>query len=457
MTGRGAPGNGGRRAGGAPAGLATRKAAVDLVHAVLVERRALDDSLAHHTEKGSLARLEPRDRAHARLIVATTLRRLGQIDAVLGAFLAKGLPDERGRLREILQTAAAQLLFLEAPPHAVVSLAVSLAQRDTKARRYEKLVNAVLRRLSVEGPKLAAAPETARLTTPDWLWRSWAAAYGENVAAEIAQSHLREAPLDISVKSEPERWAAELGGKLLATGTIRREADGRIEDLSGFAEGAWWVQDCAAALPVRLLGDIRGKRVLDVCAAPGGKTAQMAAGGAHVTALDVSRPRLERLRSNLGRLRLTADCVAADALTWQPDTPFEAVVLDAPCTATGTIRRHPDIPHLKRESDIGKLAQLQQTLLDRAASTFLKPGGTLVFCTCSLQPEEGPARVAPALAGHADLRLSPIEAAEVGGMAGWVTPEGCLRTLPSIAPRAADGSPSPDGTDGFFAARFVRR
>ena len=260
VSGPDRPHQGGKSAAGGPAGLATRRAAIDLVHAVLVERRPLDDSLAHHTEKGSLARLEPRDRAHARLIVATTLRRLGQIDAALAHFLAKGLPDERGKLREILETAAAQLLFLEAPPHAVVSLAVSLAQRDAKARRYEKLVNAVLRRLSEQGAGIVAAQDAARLNTPAWLWDSWSAAYGEETARQIAESHLREAALDISVRADAERWARDLQGTLLPTGTIRRAAEGRIEDLPGFSEGQWWVQDYAAALPVRLLGDVRGDR-----------------------------------------------------------------------------------------------------------------------------------------------------------------------------------------------------
>jgi 16S rRNA (cytosine967-C5)-methyltransferase len=448
----------GKDAAEGPAGLATRKAAVDLIYAVLSERRSLDDSLAHHTEKGSLARLAPRDRAHARLIVATTLRRLGQIDAVLAVFLAKGLPEERGRLREILQTAAAQLLFLEAAPHAVVSLAVSLAQRDNKARRYEKLVNAVLRRVSEQGPGLVAAQDAARLDTPDWLWESWTAAYGAETAREIAQSHLSEAALDISVRGDPERWARALDGELLSTGTIRRAAEGRIEDLPGFAEGQWWVQDCAAALPVRLLGDIRGQRVLDLCAAPGGKTAQLAAAGAEVTALDISKARMDRLGRNLARLGLQAELVVADAAVWTPAEPFDCVVLDAPCTATGTIRRHPDIAHLKQAGDVDKLARLQQTLLRHAAATLVKPGGTLIFCTCSLQPEEGPDRVVQALAENPQLKLSAVAPAEVGGVEPWVTREGYLRTLPSQAPLRRSGEETPElrGVDGFFAARMIR-
>ena len=443
-------------AGNAPQGLATRQAAVDLVHAVLTERRALDETLARHTAAGGLGRLSPRDRAHARLITATTLRRLGQIDAALATLLAKGLPADSGRLAPILQTAAAQLMFLDAPPHAVVSLAVTLAKACPKARRYEKLVNAVLRRLGEQAPALVAGQDAARLDTPDWLWHSWTATYGEDTARKIAVSHLTEAALDITPKSEPERWARELGAELLATGTLRRAVEGRIEDLPGYGGGHWWVQDCAAALPVRLLGDVRGRRILDLCAAPGGKTAQLAAAGALVTALDVSKPRLDRLAANLARLRLEAELVVADATTWSPSAPsepFDAVLLDAPCTATGTIRRHPDIPRIKRPADIPRMAELQRRLLAKAAD-LVAPGGTLVFCTCSLQPEEGPERVAELLSARTDFERAPIVPAELAGQSAWLTPAGDLRTLPC---HAVPGAAPPGGLDGFYAARLIRR
>lgn len=450
------------------AGLATRKAALELVHTVLVGRHPLDESLAHHTTKGSLSRLAPRDRAHARLIVATTLRRLGQIDATLAVFLTKGLPAERGRLREILRTAAAQLLFLEAPPHAVVSLAVTLAKADREARRYEKLANAVLRRVAEQGAGIIAAQDAARLNTPDWLWESWTSAYGAGVARAIAVAHMTEAPLDLSVKADPDHWAKTLEATVLPTGTLRRKLEGRIEDLSGYADGAWWVQDCAAALPARMLGDVAGKRVLDICAAPGGKTAQLVVAGAHVTALDASGPRLERLKTNLARLQLQAEVVQGDGAVWMPEgeTPdgapseiehgalFDAVLLDAPCTATGTIRRHPDIPHLKRADDVGKLADQQRALLDHACR-LLKPGGTLVYCVCSLQPEEGPERIAELLAARSEMKLSPLAQDELPVQSSWITAEGTLRTLPCHE-AGGDTEAGQLGLDGFFAARLVR-
>ena len=434
---------------------------------MLVGHHALDDAIAAETARGSLGRLSPRDRAHARAIVATTLRRLGQIDAVLARFLAKGLPEHRGRLREILRTAAAQLLFMGAPAHAVVSIAVTQAKADHEARRYEKLANAVLRKVAVEGPAIVAAHDLAsdagRLNTPEWLWRSWTSAYGEDVARRIAAAHMIEAPLDISVKSDPDRWARELHAAVLPTGTLRRRLEGRIEELAGYDEGGWWVQDCAAALPVRLFGDVRGKRILDLCAAPGGKTAQLAAAGARVTAVDSSGPRLARLAANLARLGLDAEMIEADAGSWilpSGAPPFDAVLLDAPCTATGTIRRHPDIPHLKRADDIAKLAALQDTLL-RHAAKLVREGGMLVYCTCSLQPEEGPERIAALLGADPAMRLSPIAAPDVAGIGDWITPEGHLRTLPfqpvsPAPPLLGADEASAIGLDGFFAARLVR-
>ena len=312
---------------------------------------------------------------------------------------------------------------------------------------------------------LVAGQDAARLNTPAWLWQSWISAYGEDTARAIASSHLTEAPLDITPKTaaDARHWAEQLAATLLPTGTLRRAVDGRIEALPGYADGVWWVQDCAAALPARLLGDVRGKRVLDLCAAPGGKTAQLAASGANVTALDISTPRMERLGANLARLSLEAEVIVADAAIWKPEGEppalFDAVLLDAPCTATGTIRRHPDIPHLKRPADIARMAALQARLLAHAAD-LVAPGGCLVYCTCSLQPEEGPVRVADMLAARPDLARRPILAAELAGQASWLTADGDLRTLPchpmpSGHPVGA-GSPLSGGLDGFYAARLVR-
>ncbi len=281
----------------------------------------------------------------------------------------------------------------------------------------------------------------------------WIATYGEATARAIAAANSREPALDLTVKSgDPELWAARLGGRVLPTGTVRVIAHGAITALPGFAEGAWWVQDAAAALPVRLFGDVTGRRVADLCAAPGGKTAQHAAAGARVTAVDRAPARLSRVRENLTRLSLAAELVVADVAEWTAE-PFDAVLLDAPCSSTGTIRRHPDVPWLKSAADIAKLAALQRRLIERAAA-LTKPGGTLVYCTCSLEPEEGEHIVADLLAHEPSLRHAPIAAAEVFGCGEFITKEGDLRTLPCHFP---DAESRLAGLDGFYAARLEKR
>jgi 16S rRNA (cytosine967-C5)-methyltransferase len=433
-----------------PAGLASREAAVSLVSAVLREGRSLDEALVKVFEAGTLP---PRDRALARLIAGTVLRRLGELEAVLTSFLEKPLPERQGNLWPILLVGAAQLLFLATPPHAAVGLAVDQAQRDRIARRYDRLVNALLRRLAREGTSVLDGRDGVRLNIPAWLLERWSKAYGETEARRIAAASLIEAPLDISVKAEPELWAERLGGVVLPTGTVRLEAGGRIEDLAGYADGAWWVQDAAAALPARLLGPVAGLSIADLCAAPGGKTAELAATGAIVTAVDLSETRLKRLRANLDRLHLVAELVAADATTWAPGRTFDAVLLDAPCTATGTIRRHPDILRLKRSADVAALAELQSRLLDNAVR-LVKPGGMLLYCTCSLEPEEGVEQVARLLAREADFVRVPIKAGESGVAPDWLTPEGDLRTLPFHLPHERKEL---SGLDAFYAARLARR
>ncbi len=432
---------------GAEPGLAARAAALELLQAVLRRNRPLDEALAAHT---GLAALEPRDRAFARLIVATTLRRLGRIDAVLAGLVERKLPSRAAMAEDILRLGVCQMLFLDTPAHAAVDTAVRLAVASGTTAQ-GGLVNAVLRRVAREGRERLASLPTSR-NLPDWLWRSWIRAYGEAAADAIAAAHLQEPPLDLSVKNEPESWAERLGAELLPTGTLRLSRRGEderaIADLPGFAEGAWWVQDAAAALPARLLGPVAGVRVVDLCAAPGGKTAQLAAAGARVTAIDRSAARMARLKENLARLGLEAETIVADAATWQPPEPADAVLLDAPCSATGTIRRHPDIPWLKQESDLPRLTALQDRLLE-AALAMTAPGGTLVYCVCSLQPEEGPERIAALLAGGAGVRRHPIAAEEIGGLAEAVTPEGDLRTLPCHWPERG-------GLDGFYACRLRR-
>jgi 16S rRNA (cytosine967-C5)-methyltransferase len=443
-----------------PTGLGARRLAVRLVDSVMTARRALDDALEAASRDDVFARLEGRDRGFARLIAATVLRRAGSLDAVLGRFLERPLPATATRIRAILLSAAAQILLIGTPAHAAINLAVEQCRRDPAARRYDKLANAVLRRVAAEGPALMAELGAPARDIPAWLLDRWITAYGEAKALEIAAANLAEAPVDLSVRdpSKVASWASTLGATALAGGSLRLGEHGRIEELAGFEEGAWWVQNVAAALPARLLGPVADLDVADLCAAPGGKTAQLAAAGACVTAVDASEARLERLSANLARLGLAdrVAVVAADVAAWEPQRTFDAVVLDAPCTATGTIRRHPDILHLKRDADIAKLAAQQRALLARAAR-LVKPGGRLIYCVCSLEPEEGRDVVAAFLAETEGFARLAVAAAEIDGEPGWITPEGDLRTLPCHAPQLADGSgPADGGMDGFYVARLVR-
>ena len=337
------------------------------------------------------------------------------------------------------------------PDHAAVDLAVRSARADRHATHFAGLINAVLRRIARQGRERLAALDPDRLDTPAWLLQRWIAAYGEDTARAITHAHGQEPALDLTVRHDPAHWAERLGGRVLPTGSVRMIAHGPISALPGFAEGAWWVQDAAAALPARLFGDIDGRRVADLCAAPGGKTAQLAAAGAHVVAVDRSPARLERLRRNLERLGLAAELVAADASQWQAP-PFDAVLLDAPCSSTGTIRRHPDVPWRKRAQDIAALTAAQRALLARAIE-LTRRGGHLIYCVCSLEPEEGPRLVADLLAEDPRVARSAITAAEVGGLAELLTPAGELRTLPCQLP---DPDPRMSGLDGFFAARLLR-
>ena len=430
-------------------GLAARRIAVDIVAGVLRQKRPLDDLL----EQSDLGALPERDRALVRTIVATVLRRLGTLRHLLAVLLERGVPKSAPNVEDILLVGAAQILFLNVQDHASVDLSVRLAQADTHASHYSGLINAVLRKLARDGKARLAALDTALLDTPDWLLNRWIAHYGQTTARAIAVAHTQEPALDLTVKSDPKRWAKALDGRVLDTGTVRAVASGPIPLLPGYAEGAWWVQDAAAALPAQLLGDVRGKSVADLCAAPGGKTAQLAQAGARVTAVDRSAPRLNRLRENLSRLQLSAEVVKADAAEWQGG-PFDAILVDAPCSSTGTIRRHPDIPWLKTEIDLKKLVALQTRLLDHAV-TLLKPSGTLVYCTCSLEAEEGEEQIAALLTRNPGVSRAPIRPDELAGHGELLTPEGELRTLPCHW--AFDEEPRLAGLDGFYAARITKK
>jgi len=404
----------------------TREIAFDLLTAVFDRRRPLEEAL------DAAPPAEPRDRAAAHRLAAAVLRRLGSLDAVLEPFLTRAPPDG---VKHVLRLGAAGLLLLATPPHAAVATAVALA-RTRRLAPFAGLVNAVLRRVSDAGPAALDGLDGPRLDTPPWLWASWGAD-----ARAIAEAHEHEAPLDLSL-----RPGAELppGATLLPTGSVRLPAGTRVQDLPGFDAGAFWVQDAAAALPADLLHAKPGEHVADLCAAPGGKTAQLAATGARVTAVDRDTYRLRRLHENLARLQLEVQVVQADAATWTPPALFDAVLLDAPCSATGTIRRHPDVARLKRPRDLAELTAGQDRLL-AAATAMLRPGGRLIYAVCSLQPEEGAGRVA----GLPGLRPDPFTAAELDGIPPALTPQGTLRTHPGLWTDRG-------GMDGFFAARFVR-
>ena len=434
-------------------GLAARRIAADILDGVLHRHRTLDDQLEGAGAHPGLKSLSDRDRALMRRLVATILRRLGTLGHLLSRLLDRGVPTDAPRAQSALLIGAAQILWMDVPDHAAVDLSVRLVQSDRRAARYAGLVNAVLRRCAREGPAIAADVRSQTLDVPPWLLARWIAHYGEATARAMATALSYEPSLDLTLKSDASQWAARLHGEVLPTETVRTLLHGSVTMLPGFSEGQWWVQDAAAALPAKLFGDINGKKIADLCAAPGGKTAQLAQAGARVTAVDRSPARMTRLRDNLARLSLEAETVVADAVEWQgPAESFDGILVDAPCTSTGTIRRHPDVAWLRQEADIAPLAALQKRLLQKAA-TLLKPGGTLVYCTCSLEPEEGEAAIAALLASESGLRRAPVAPAEVAGLAEIITSDGDLRTLPCHLPHE---DPRLAGLDGFYAARLIK-
>jgi 16S rRNA (cytosine967-C5)-methyltransferase len=426
-------------------GLAARRAALDVL-TLVGAGRTLDDALEVCR---SFNALEGPDRGFAHALAAGVLRRRGALDHVIGLYVDKPLPKRSARATDILRLAAFQTLFLGTPAHAAVSTAVALTEEFRETVNYAGLVNAVARKISGMKPE-ALARLSERTDTPGWLWRSWERFYGADATRAIARAHTKEAPIDLTPRdpADAAALARDVEGVLLATGSVRAPAGTKVAALAGFEDGRFWVQDAAAAIPARLLGDVRGKRVFDLCAAPGGKTMQLAAAGAEVIAVDSSGDRLKRVAENLARTKLSALTVKAEVETWEPAAPADAVLLDAPCTATGTIRRHPDILWAKTEDSLKETTRLQARLIDRAAA-ITKPGGMIVYCVCSLQPEEGEKQIAAALSRHANLSRVPVRPEEVGGLP-FINRDGDVRTLPSML--GPEG-----GIDGFFAARLIRR
>jgi 16S rRNA (cytosine967-C5)-methyltransferase len=415
-------------------GLAARGAAVALLDAVLGERRMMADVLADPA--GPLAGLAPGDRGRAQRLALTVLRQLQRAD---GGVAPLGRPAPPRTVQNVLRLAVVELAVEGAAAHGVVNAAVDLVRRGHKTGHAAGLVNAVLRKLA-EGPDLFAGMSPQKL--PMWLRQPLVHAWGREAVTGMEAVQALSPPLDITLRDGAE---APDGAVLLPTGSLRLADAGQVTALRGYGAGGWWVQDAAAALPVRVLDPKPGERILDMCAAPGGKTLQLAAAGAEVTALDMSGPRLARLRENLARTKLWAEVVQGDATRWRGPAPFDAVLLDAPCSATGTIRRHPDLPFVKDGFEIHGLIELQARMID-AALRLLRPGGRLVFCTCSVIPDEGEAQLDAALARHPGLTVEPPEGVP-GLEPGWLTPDGALRLRP-------DHWAGRGGIDGFFIARL---
>jgi len=433
-------------------GLPARLAAAHIICDVVQGGHRLDERFTPLAVPNRVGGLDARDVALARSIATVALRRLGVIRRALSVLLEKGLPRQATRIEWTLIAAAAQILFLEAADHAAVDLAVRAVRLEPKSAGFAGLVNGVLRNLVRQREEFLALAESGDHDAPPWLAQRWRKNYGDALARRIIQMQMCEPPLDLTTKSDAASWAERLGGVVLPTGSVRLLTREAIVALEGFNEGEWWVQDAAAALPARLLDVKPNERVLDMCAAPGGKTAQLASTGARVTALDRSAERLKVLAANLDRLKLHADIAVADA-TGYSAPPFDAILIDAPCSATGTIRRHPDVAWTKKPGDIETLAALQTKMLDRAA-VLTRPGGRIVYCVCSLEPEEGENQIVAFLRRNPDFRRDAADPAALGAPAEFVNRDGDLRTTPQMFP---NDDPRLAGVDGFFAALVSRR
>jgi len=425
-------------------GYAPRAAAAHLLNGVLTEHRLLTDMV--NSKDGPLAKLPPQGKARAQSLANDTLRHLGRIDIVIDQFLQKEPPVS---VRNALRLATCELIVDKIPPHAAVDAVVRLVKNNRQTTRMAGMANAVARRISENGAEIWADLEPTSL--PPYLAKPIRKTYGKDVLAAIEQAHENGAPIDITLQSpaDTDDLAEALEASVLSTGSLRLFKWGQISTMPGFEEGAWWVQDASAAIPAQLLGDIAGKKVLDVCAAPGGKTMQLAAAGGNVTALDLSKYRMERVRENLTRTKLTAELVVADVLKYRPEQKFDAILLDAPCSATGTIRRHPDLPYAKAELTLQPVLDLQKQMLAHSAS-LLEAGGKMVFCTCSLLPAEGEDQIAAFLETHPDFEQVAITPENHGLQPDWINKTGAMRLRPDFW---ADRG----GMDGFYAAILTKR
>ena len=438
--------------GKARTGLVARKVATQILTRVVDDARNLDALCDEVHGLSAYRALIAKDRAMIRAILMISLRRRVQIEAVLKKTMDRKPPKRARWLIHSLHVAIAQILFMDIPDSAAVNLGVTAIAEDKRTTRFKNLANAVLRRVTNEKEALLQSTANGKIF-PDWLAKQIRSDYGKAKLEDISKMLLLESQLDVTAKSNQQEWVKKLDGRLLETGTIRISSKTPVSQMEGFGEGEWWVQDAAASIPANLLGDVSGKSVLDLCAAPGGKTAQIAARCGNVTALDISAPRLNRLQENLDRLKLKVNLVEADILEWQCPQPFDAVLLDAPCSSTGTIRRHPDIMWTKTRDDIDTLAKLQYQLILKAKH-FVRPGGILVFSNCSLLKSEGENLLAQVMKECDDLKLLPLDKQEFPHLGEFINGQGAIRTLPYHLPceEAGDG-----GLDGFFACRFEKR
>ena len=421
-----------------------RTLAADIMEDVIIRRTPFETSLSKGLQFRNLSR---RDRAFCFNLVLTTLRRRGQIDDLINSCLERPLGTKGERAMILLRLGVAQIAFLDVKPYAAVDTSVKLAE-SRKLVHYKKLINAILRKVAKEGVAVVQRQNAEKLNTPVWLWKTWKKVYGSAACYNIAKAHQTQPPLDITVKKDPEAWATKLSGTNIFGNTVRLKHGQYIEGLQGYSEGDWWVQDLAASIPVMLFGNVRNLCVADLCAAPGGKTAQLLSRGAKVIALDWSHRRVDILEQNMKRLKFEPNIIVEDACNWQPKQPLDAVLIDAPCSSTGTVRRNPDIFYTKTKKDVEKLVGTQIALI-RAAQKIVKKGGVIVFSTCSLLPQEGPDLIESVLIEDKTLSRSPISAEELGLMPGSVTETGDLRTLPFHYGNFG-------GMDGFYAVRLIR-
>lgn len=418
-------------------GLSARRLAHHLVMQITTEGQLMAELIA----AGALAQLANDDRARAQRLATEALRGLDRADRMLKPYLKKAPPPH---VMNALRLGVIELCAGEAA-HGVVNAYVDIVGRNKRTQAMKGLANAVLRKIASEGPEGWA--KRAVPLTPGWLRQPLVAAWGRDAVSAMEAAHFAGAPIDLTAKRDAAAVAAAVGGTVLPTGSVRIMHPGQVSALPGFDSGDWWVQDAAAAIPAKLLGNVTGQRVLDLCAAPGGKTLQLAAGGAEVTAVDISDKRMARVQENLTRTGLSATTIVSDAFAFDQDG-FDAVLLDAPCSATGTIRRHPDLPYAKDGSEFGALIDQQSEMIDHALG-LLKPGGRLVFCTCSLLPDEGEVQVEEALKRHPNLSVDRAALDRDGIDPKWITPEGGLRLRP-------DYWPDLGGMDGFYMAVLTK-